>query len=34
MKNQAEERGSMSVADEITKAQGTFVAGCKGDDCD
>tara|TARA_R100000501_G_scaffold1817_1_gene4851 strand:+ start:118 stop:408 length:291 start_codon:yes stop_codon:yes gene_type:complete len=34
VKNQAEERGSMSVADEIAKAQGTFVAGCRGNDCD
>ena len=34
MKNQAEKRGSMSVANENAKAQGTLVAGCKGEECD
>ena len=33
-KNRAEDNGAISVADEIAKAQGTFVAGCKGNDCD
>ena len=34
MKNRAEDNGAVSVADEIAKAQGTLIAGCKGDDCE
>ena len=34
VKNEAEKNGNMSVADEIKKAQGTYVAGCRGNDCD
>ena len=34
VKNQAEENGNISVAEEIAKAQGVYVAGCKGNDCD
>ena len=34
VKNEAEKNGNMSVADEIMKAEWTYVAGCRGNDCD